>query len=151
MSALDSKFSKIIVAIDGSEHSLKAAEYALGVAQSFGAQLNAVTVTYVPKSYHVKQEDVLAESRAKSHSMNDAKTWFDKFNQDAKEKNIQLKTELINSQRPVDYVLLEYAEKENIDLIVVGTRGRSGFKKLLLGSVASGVVTYAHCPVLVVK
>ena len=42
-------------------------------------------------------------------------------------------------------------EKENIDLIVVGTRGRSGFKKLLLESVASGVVTYAHCPVLVVK
>jgi nucleotide-binding universal stress UspA family protein len=46
---------------------------------------------------------------------------------------------------------LEYAEEENIDLIVLGTKGRSGFKKLLLGSVASGVVTYAHCPVLVVK
>ena len=39
----------------------------------------------------------------------------------------------------------------NVDLIVIGTRGRSGFKKLLLGSVASGVVTYAHCPVMVVK
>jgi nucleotide-binding universal stress UspA family protein len=36
-------------------------------------------------------------------------------------------------------------------LIAIGTRGRSGFKKLLLGSVASGVVTYAHCPVMVVK
>ena len=33
----------------------------------------------------------------------------------------------------------------------VGTRGRSGFKKLLLGSIASSVVTYAHCPVMVVK
>ncbi len=137
-----------MVAIDGSEHSLNAAEYALGVAISFGAQLYAVTVTYVPESYHVKQEDVLAE---KSDSMNDAKTWFEKFNQDAKENNIQLKTELINSHRPVDYVLLEYAEKEKMDLIVVGTRGMSGFKKLLLGSIASGVVIYAHCPVLVVK
>jgi nucleotide-binding universal stress UspA family protein len=65
--------------------------------------------------------------------------------------NIQLQTELINSQRPVDYVLLEYVEKENIDLIIVGTRGRSGFKKLLLGSVASEVVKYAHCPVMVIK
>ena len=47
--------------------------------------------------------------------------------------------------------IIQYAEKENIDLIVIGTRGRSGFKKLLLGSTASGVVTYAHCPVLVTK
>jgi nucleotide-binding universal stress UspA family protein len=70
MSALNSKFSKIMVAIDGSEHSLKAAEYALGVAKSFGAQLYAVTVTFVPESHHVKQEDVLAESRENSVSMN---------------------------------------------------------------------------------
>jgi nucleotide-binding universal stress UspA family protein len=83
--------------------------------------------------------------------MEDAKTWLEKFNQKSKEDNIQLKTELISSHRPVDYVILEYAEKNNIDLIVVGTRGRSGFKKLLLGSIASSVVTYAHCPVMVVK
>jgi nucleotide-binding universal stress UspA family protein len=43
------------------------------------------------------------------------------------------------------------AEEHNIDLIVVGTRGRSGFTKLLLGSVASAVVTYAHCPVLLLR
>ena len=65
--------------------------------------------------------------------------------------NIELKTELINSPRPVDYVILEYAEEKSIDLIVVGTRGRSGFKRLLLGSVASSVVSYAHCPVMIVK
>ena len=47
--------------------------------------------------------------------------------------------------------VVDYAESNNIGLIVVGTRGRSGFKKLLLGSVASGIVTYAHCPVMVVK
>jgi len=47
--------------------------------------------------------------------------------------------------------ILEYAENEKIDLIVVGTRGRSGIKQLLIGSVAEGVVTYAHCAVLVVK
>ena len=47
--------------------------------------------------------------------------------------------------------IVNYAENTGVDLIVVGTRGRSGFKRLLLGSVASDVVTYAHCPVLVVK
>jgi universal stress protein family protein len=93
----------------------------------------------------------LADSRETSDSKNDVEMWFEKFNRNARENNIQLKTDLINSQRPVDYVLLEYAEKENIDLIIVGTRGRSGFKKLLLGSVASAVVKYAHCPVMVVK
>ena len=46
---------------------------------------------------------------------------------------------------------IDFAEKENIDLIVVGTRGRSGLKRLLLGSVASGIVNYAHCPVMIVK
>jgi nucleotide-binding universal stress UspA family protein len=46
---------------------------------------------------------------------------------------------------------VEYAEEHKIDLIVIGTKGRSGIKKMLLGSTASGVVTYAHCPVMVVK
>ena len=45
----------------------------------------------------------------------------------------------------------DYAEDKDVDLIVVGTRGRSGFKKLLLGGVATNVVTYAHCPVMVVR
>lgn len=83
--------------------------------------------------------------------MTDAKTWLEKFMEDAKKYNVLLKTELINSHRPVDYVILEYAEQERMDLIVIGTRGRSSLKNLLLGSVASSVVTYAHCPVMVVK
>jgi nucleotide-binding universal stress UspA family protein len=146
-----SKFSNMMVAIDGSEHSIKAAEYALDIAKTFDATLHAVTVTYIPESYHVRQEDVLQQPKQMSDKMDNAKSWFESFNENAREKNVQIRTELINSQRPVDYVLLEYAEKENINLIVVGTRGRSGFRKLLLGSIASAIVTYAHCPVLVVK
>ena len=148
-----------MVAIDGSEHSFKAAEYAIGVAKRFGAQLYAVTVTYTPESHSVKQGGILAESKKKNESINnDAKRWFEKFNHDANEKNIQLKTELINGYRswplipvPIEYLLVEYTEKENMDLIVVGTRGRSGFKRLLIGSVASGVVKYAHGTVMVVR
>jgi nucleotide-binding universal stress UspA family protein len=61
-----------------------------------------------------------------------------------------MRTEIISSVTTVGGIV-NFAERENIDLIAIGTRGRSGFKKLLLGSVASGVVTYAHCPVMVVK
>ena len=64
---------------------------------------------------------------------------------------VQLKTEVIVSPISVTGNIVEYAERENIDLIVIGTRGRSAFKRLLLGSTASGVVTHAHCPVMVVK
>ena len=52
-------FSKILVAIDGSEHALKAAKYALGLAKSSssssGAQIYAITVTSIPESYHLKK------------------------------------------------------------------------------------------------
>ena len=145
-------FSKILVAIDGSEHSFKAAKYALDLAKSSScAQIYAITITSVPESYHLKEEDVLNKSTKTNDGMEDAKSWLDNFNQQAKENNIQLRTELINSVRPVDYVILEYAEEKQIDLIVMGTKGRTGFKKLLLGSTASSVVTYAHCTVMVVK
>ncbi|HXP50276.1 MAG TPA: universal stress protein [Bacteroidia bacterium] len=150
----NTRISKILVAIDGSEHSFKASEYALELAKSFGAQLYAVTVTYIPASDHKSQKEVLSKSLVEdssNNSMKDAGNWFENFTQNAKEDNIQLKTELINSARPVDYVILEYAEEQEIDLIVVGTKGRTGFKKLMLGSIASSIVTYAHCPVMVVK
>ena len=55
------------------------------------------------------------------------------------------------AKRSAVSTMLDYAEEQKIDLIGVGTRGRSGIKKMLLGSIASGLVTYASCPVLVVK
>lgn len=133
------------MAIDGSELSLNAAEKALDLARFFGANLYAITVSYIPESYHLQQEDVMNKSKNMKDSMTDAKKWLDNFMQDAKKYNVIL------SHRPVDYVIMEYAEQEKMDLIVMGTRGSSGLKNLLLGSVVSSVITYAHCPVMVVK
>jgi nucleotide-binding universal stress UspA family protein len=62
-----------------------------------------------------------------------------------------LKTEVILTIKSIVGEIVDYAEREDIDLIVIGTRETSGLKKMLLGSVASGVVTYATCPVLLVK
>ena len=51
----------------------------------------------------------------------------------------------------VEWIIINYAERESVDLIVMGTRGKSGFKRPLLGSVASGVLSYAHCPVMILR
>ena len=58
---------------------------------------------------------------------------------------------MVESPVSEEVTIANYTDKENVDLIVVDTRGKSGLKKLLLGSVAYGVVTYAAKPVLVVK
>lgn len=142
--------SKVLVGIDGSDHSFRAAQYALEISKKYVAKLIAVTVTYMPAKSRVSQQEEI-EVEAGLSEMDKAKTWFESFTQSARQNKIDLKTELVNSQRPVDYVILEYAEKEGIDLIVIGTRGRSGLSKIVLGSVASGIVTYSHSPVLVVK
>jgi nucleotide-binding universal stress UspA family protein len=142
--------SKVLVGIDGSDQSFRAAQYALEISKKYVAKLIAVTVTYMPAKSRMSQQEAI-EVGAGLSEMDKAKTWFESFTQSARENKIDLKTELVNSQRPVDYVILEYAEKEGIDLIVVGTRGRSGLSKIVLGSVASRIVTYSHFPVLVVK
>jgi nucleotide-binding universal stress UspA family protein len=81
---------------------------------------------------------------------NEGEKYLNKVKVKANEKDIQIKTEIISS-KDISGGILDFAQENNIDLIVIGTRGRSGFKRLLLGSVASHVVTYAHCPMLVVK
>ena len=84
----------------------------------------------------------------------EANKWFDdikkKIRENTLEKPIKIETTIIVSTTIVDSIL-DYAEDKDVDLIVIGTRGRSGIKKLLLGSTASGVVTYSSCPVTIVK
>src|SRR5437867_13231553 len=75
----------------------------------------------------------------------------DKVKQKATEKKVNVKTDVLIKYTSVVKEIVEYAEEMNVDMIVIGSKGMTGFKKLLLGSVASGVVKYSHCPVLAVK
>ena len=162
------KFSKILVAIDGSEMSMKAAVYAIDIANRKGkeevesVQLIGLTVIDLTKLSHSFFATASGYYGAKEleEKRKEAQQWLDKVeklavkenNNNNDVNNIQFKSEII--EHPISKVgsaIVDYAERENVDLIVIGTRGRTGFKKMLLGSVASDVVTYAHCPVLVVK
>ncbi len=145
------KFSKILVAVDGSEQSMQAADYAIELAKKYNAQLIALTVSHIPLSSYGfgSRPDTIKHDIEKE--MLESKQWFRNIEEAGTRHNISLKTDLIDSQMSVEGTIVEYAESHGADLIVIGTTGRSGFKKLLLGSVASGVVNYATCPVMVVK
>jgi nucleotide-binding universal stress UspA family protein len=151
------KSSKILVAIDGSEESIKAAECAIEIAKKDNAQLIAFTVVDLSNARHLSSMFIAAPTyglREFKEERKQAEQWIDKVSKLAHQKdnnnNIQFKSQIEESMS-VEGAIVNYAENENVDLIVIGTRGRSGFKKMLLGSVAIGVVTYAKCPVLVVK
>ena len=152
-------FSKILVAIDGSEHSMKAAEYAIDLAKDNNAQLIALTVLDVTKIGYAASAFIASPMHGLDEleqKRKEAQEWLDKVvkltasHQKANDDDIQFKSQIEESMS-VAGTIVDYAENQKIDLIVVGSRGRSGFKKLLLGSVASTVVTYATCPVLVIK
>jgi nucleotide-binding universal stress UspA family protein len=149
-------FSKILVAIDGSEISMKAAVYAIDIVKKNRSQLIVLTVLEISTPRRISSSFITAPTyglKELEEKRKEAQQWLDKFKKlAAKENNVKLKSEIIED--PISRVgsaIVTYAERENVDLIVIGSRGRTGFKKMLLGSVASDVVTYAHCPVMVVK
>ena len=155
---MEKKLSRILVAIDGSKASFDSADYAIMLAKQHNSQLILLHVLHPVEYYsslqffQVQQPQdsrVLIEQAKK-----EANKWFDdikkKIEENSLEKQIKIETTIIVSTTIVDSIL-DYAEDNDIDLIVIGTRGRSGIKKLLLGSTASGVVTYSSCPVTVVK
>jgi nucleotide-binding universal stress UspA family protein len=81
----------------------------------------------------------------------EAQKWFTEILRNDEQKRIRIKTDIIDSPISVVATLVNYADQERADLIVIGTRGRSEISKMLLGSVTSGVVTFAPCLVLVVR
>ena len=60
-------------------------------------------------------------------------------------------TAIVEAETSTASTIVDYAESKNVDLLVIGSRGRTGLKKMLVGSTATEVVKYAHCPVIVVR
>ena len=144
-----------MVGIDGSEQSINAADYAIAIAKRHVAEMIAVNALTSDIGYAYSSPGVesppLTIREIILLAEDEMKKWFNGIKEKADKSGIRLRSEIIMAKRSAVSTMLDYAEEQKIDLIVVGTRGRSGIKKMLLGSVASGLVTYAACPVLVVK
>ena len=137
--------------MDGSDASIDASNYAIDMAKKFEASLTVLFIVapavYIDFGYANVGTTNEIESTKKKLAQNEV----DKVNEKAMEKGVTVRTDVLIKHISVVKEIVEYAEKYKIDLIIIGSRGMTGFKKMLLGSVASGVVTYAQCPVLVVK
>jgi nucleotide-binding universal stress UspA family protein len=137
------------VAIDGSDNALRAVGLASRIARNNNAELLILHVMVVPSSIsgniYVPFEKIEEKMRASGEQFLAVAAGV------AKNEGIEPRTQLVEGFESPASSIAEYSQENNVDLIVVGTRGLGGFKRLLLGSVASAVVHYAHCSVLVVR
>lgn len=150
--------SRILVAIDGSEESMRAAAHAVTMARIYDAELLTLTVINTQPWFYSSTPYGLADNQTmeKVHEKDreEAQHWLNQIKANAEDigiKFISTKILMVPTTSSTSAAIVNYAEQNNVDIIILGTRGRSGLKKMLLGSTALGVLTYAHCPVMVVK
>ncbi len=146
-----SGFKKVLIAFDGSDHAMNAFTAAEELAKRYHAQLVVLNAVELPFPYLVPRVAPAGISAAREYAMDDAKTKVDSLALQARTDGVDAKGEVLDKGGSPVKVILEYAEEEGVDLIVAGTRGLGGFEKMLLGSVSSGLVSHAHCGVLVVR
>ena len=143
---------KLLVAVEGSEPSLrdssmKAARYALKLASASHASLVAICVVQIPEYI---EENTRASLR--DELFRKSRGTLDEIEGLSSKSGVKFASKVIETSGGISTAICSFAEKENVDLVVLGTRSAtSSLTKMMLGSVASGVVGNAHCSVLVVR
>lgn len=154
------KFKKMLISLDQSEQSNNIMRYGKTIASRYKADMILLHILSSEIRY---EEDTINEGRnnilpsppplVKSTEADylQAYKWLESMAQSARNTNINTKIEVLVALDSVSHEILTYIEKNKIDLIVLGTKGKTGAERVLLGSVASHIITHAQCPVLVVK
>jgi len=148
--------------LDGSENSARASQAAVELAEKLKAELIVLhAITPPPLYYHteISSEGRVIEPPTHEKEIDEYLEYARRVGNgianptmsEAKQRGVPVGADLSEATSSVVEAIVSHAVKENADLIIVGTRGLGGFKKLLLGSVSSGVVDHAHCPVLVIR
>ena len=136
---------KILVAVDGSEQSMKAVSYATRLARLTGAKLLFLNVVLIPASSSPQMvEGLRRELMTKSSAV------LTKSTSSAKMLDVEAQGKTLETDRSVVEAIVEFSERESADLIVLGSRGMT-MGRLMLGSIAAGTTNLAHIPVLVVR
>jgi nucleotide-binding universal stress UspA family protein len=143
-------FKHILVPIDGSPTAQLAIDKAIGMARAFDARVTAVFVidpypfTGVGTDFAYGQAEYLSAATAEANAATKAaKAEFEAA-------GVAVSTNIVEAHAAWRGVV-EAAESAQADLIVMGSHGRSGLEKLVLGSVTQAVLSHTHLPVLVVR
>lgn len=150
------QIKKILVPLDGSNCSFRAAKYAIEVARLQKAQIYCIhVINKIPYGYSLPGSSL---EEYFENAKNQAQSWFTHVinigKREAADKNsdyLDIKTDILRGLDSVSDAIITFATKNKIDLIMMGTKGRTGLKRFLMGSVAQGVVQHAHCSVLLVR
>lgn len=150
------ELSKILVAVDGSEASMRAATHAFDIATRSNIQCALYLVHIVPPQIflgHSSGYFGAVSPRYQEEIKEEAEGWFDRVSSKGRRKNdhVRIINKVISTGASIVTEIVSYADKNEIELIVIGATGKSGLKRLLLGSISSGVIAHAHCSVLVVR
>jgi nucleotide-binding universal stress UspA family protein len=138
-------FERIVLATDGSNNSTSAVTEALRIGKASDSQVFVVSVIDSRALSSVSPEIQVAGSIDRMQA--EAERIVNEVKMSGEGQNVR--TSILYGD-PVNEII-KFSQSMNADLIVVGTRGKSGIERLFLGSVAEGVVREAPCPVLVVK
>lgn len=143
-------FSKILYATDYSKASARALDEAVALAKQNGAELLVLHVID-PVPPYVAGEDIGGADlymKLEETTKQEAETSMKKLMEKLRNLKVNAKSLLIRGTAHEQIV--KAAKSRRTNLIVIGTHGRTGLSKLLMGSVANQVVSRAHCPVLTV-
>jgi nucleotide-binding universal stress UspA family protein len=139
-------YKHILVPVDGSETAFKAAKEALGLAKLFGSK---VTALYVVELRRLKEYEEAEREQVKRKLREFGVKTLERVEAEAEKFDVVLES-LVKEGAPAE-VIVEMAEELKAELIVIGTRGLTGLRRMVLGSTAYRVVEWANCHVLVVK
>lgn len=134
---------KILLATDGSKYSEAAAIKAIDLAKSYGGKLEVISIVEAPSELY--EDSQLAFKKL----MEKAKGYAEEIKKQAESSGI--KAEAFVKEGKICQVITDFAKERKADMIIMGSHGRRGLKRLLMGSVAERVIGLAECPVLIVK
>ena len=144
------EFEKILVALDGSEQSMRAVEVGISLAKKYGSILTALYVIHIPFGESLYPRSVWYKDFIDDINK-DTAGWFAEIQKKGKENKVVIGSKMKETAESIPAEIIRYAKEDGTDLVVVGSRGRSELEKLFLGSIALGILGHAPCPVLVVR